>query len=437
MKITIIGAGYVGLVVSVCFANNGHKVICLEKNAERCRMLSDGNCPILEKDLPTMLQKAIKSNSISFTTRAAKAIPEAEVIFIAVGTPSDKIGNADLSALYTAISDIKKHADVCRAVVIKSSVPPGTTDKVHNALLSTSGSSKFANNLQVVCNPEFLREGTAVNDFLMPDRLIIGTKNPEIAKLILSIYRPVLRNNPAEIITSPINAELIKYASNSYLAVRLSYINELAALCEAIGGNINEVALGMGLDHRIGLEYLNAGLGYGGACLPKDTKALSHIAQDADTPITVLESAIVANENVTSRIANRIANHLSPGCTVAILGVSFKAQTDDIRNSPVIFLMEKVFSILKCKFQIYDPSFAEFSNNYPDKLLQYMCDNSKEAIETADALIIGAGWQEFKNESIYSVLPYMRGHIIFDFARVLDKTKVNTLGFDYFICGEK
>lgn len=323
MQIAVIGAGYVGLVVAACLAYNGHQVSCLEKNLDRCNALAQGECPILEEELPQMLTHALNYKRINFTSKAIDALPYAEIIFITVGTPSAEGGQTDLDALLEATSEIGDFAQNCRAVVIKSSVPPGTTKEIYTKL---SKIAKCTNVPPVVCNPEFLREGTAVSDFLAPDRIVVGADDRAIGEMLFSLYRPLLRRPAEEIFTSTLNAELIKYASNSYLAVRLSYINELAGLCEKIGGNIYEVANAMGKDHRIGNEYLSPGLGYGGACLPKDTCALAYTAREAQTPLTVLESAIAANSTVVKRLAERVVQNMTPGIILQFGGVHSKLE---------------------------------------------------------------------------------------------------------------
>lgn len=436
MKITVIGAGYVGLVVAVCLAVNGHNIVCLESSIDKCKKLSAGQCPILEKELPQMLRQAINKNRICFTTQAKEAIPHAEIIFITVGTPTNENGEANLEALFTAIQDIKKYGQNGQTVVIKSSIPPGTTATVRNELITSSHNSKDIGISNVVYNPEFLREGTAVNDFLSPDRIIVGSDNRLAADILFSLYRPILRNTPVEIFTSSLNAELVKYASNSYLAVRLSFINELAGLCEMIGGNISEVSAAMGLDHRIGREYLTAGLGYGGACLPKDTRALAYIAQKVHSPLSVLESAISANNAITQRLAERVIKYVPKGGKVAVWGLTFKAGTDDIRKSPVFSLIKNISLHVDCSFRIFDPTCEYFSNNYPRELLPLICHTVEETLEGSDVLIISTAWPQFRDLNLDILLPRMKGKTVFDFLCAIDKNEVQKKGFKYFTCGE-
>lgn len=434
MQITVIGAGYVGLVSAVCFACSGHQVICLEKDAERCKMLMNGQCPIFEKDLPEMLCRALDEGKIKFTTQAQEAISSADIIFIAVGTPSGADGQADLSELFVAISEIGKFLQNDTLVVIKSTVPPGTTDAVQNRLLKTMNG---VDHINVIFNPEFLREGTAVDDFLSPDRVVVGSNDWRDGEVLLSLYRPLLRKPVPEIHTSPLNAELIKYASNSYLAVRLSFINELAGLCEKLGGNINEITKAMGMDQRIGNSYLSAGLGYGGACLPKDTLALVHTAKNVQTHLLVLEGAIEANRRVAHRLAKRVADIVMPGGTIAIWGLSFKAGTEDIRNSPVLSLIKELSKYSAYRFQIYDPSSEKHTDRLPEELMPLLCHTMEESLIGADALVVGTAWPQFSKSKPEHLLLHMHRDVIFDFANALDRADFERLGFEYHACGEK
>lgn len=436
MNITVIGAGYVGLVAAVCFACGGHQVTCLEKDADRCGKLSTGQCPILEKDLPQMLRQAIDSKKMNFTTSPEEAIPLAEIIFITVGTPADETGKADLGELFAAASIVGQFMRNSKVVVIKSSVPPGTTETVREKILNILMHEANPKRLHVAYNPEFLREGSAVEDFLAPDRIIVGADDWVVSDMLFSLYRSLLQTPVPEIFTSPLNAELIKYASNSYLAVRLSFVNELAGLCEKIGGSISEVTSAMGLDHRIGREYLLAGLGYGGACLPKDTCALAYTAREACMPLTVLESAIAANSSIVHRLADRVARYVAPKGIIAVWGLSFKAGTEDIRNSQVLLLMREIAKRLDCRFQVFDPAGGEFMDSYPKELWPLFCRTPEETVTGADALIIGTAWPQFRELDLNTLLHHMRGQNVFDFVNALDRAIVQQYGLKYHACGE-
>lgn len=434
MRITVIGAGYVGLVTAVCFACSGHQVICLEKDEARCRMLSGARCPILERKLPEMLDQALADRKISFTTQPQEAIPHGEIVFIAVGTPSREDGQADLSALFEVAAEIGKYIHNSSIIVIKSTVPPKTTKAVRRIIQDALPGGQ--GNVQVICSPEFLREGNAVDDFFSPDRIIVGADDPAAGEQLCNLYGSLFHRPVPGILTSSINAELIKYASNAYLAVRLSFINELAGLCEIVGGSISQVTEAMGLDHRIGSEYLTAGIGYGGACLPKDTRTLVQIAKRAGVPLTVLESAVTANRMVATRLAKRVAERMAQGEIVAIWGLSFKAETEDIRESPVLSLMKELTETLNCSFQVYDPAGCEFAAGYPKEIQRTLCPTPKEAVSGASALVIGTAWPQFGEIDLFALPTAMKKQIIFDFVNALDGEKARQAGFEYHTCGE-
>ncbi len=437
MKITVIGAGYVGLVAAVCFAQGGHQVICLEKDEYRCKMLENGQCPILEEGLPHMLVSALSDGRLQFTTDAEAAIPWGEFVFITVGTPAGKNGQADLNTLQLAASEIGRFGCCGQIVVIKSTVPPGTTQMVGQAICTERSRTGRRGVLQVICNPEFLREGTAVNDFLSPDRVVVGAEDRATGEKLCALYRSLLRTPAPLVLTSSLNAELVKYASNSYLAVRLSYINELAALCEKLGGDINEVTQAMGLDHRIGRSYLSAGLGYGGSCLPKDTQALAHVARRAGAPLTVLECAMAANQSIADRLADRVAAASRPGGIIAVWGMSFKAGTEDTRYSPAISLMTAISRRMDCKFQIFDPASQLIEVRCPQTVSGLLSQTPEESLNGADALIIATAWPQFQQIDMNLLSVHMRGRTLFDFVNVLDRDTVRRSGFDYHGCGQQ
>lgn len=437
MKITVIGAGYVGLVAAVCFAQGGHQVICLEKNGQRCKTLENGQCTILEEGLPTMLVSALSEGRLRFTADPKEAIPWGDFVFIAVGTPEGKDWQPDLRALQSVISAIGQFGNDGQIVVMKSTVPPGTTQMTEQAIRTEQSCLGRSSTIQVVCNPEFLREGTAVSDFLSPDRVVVGTEDRVAGEALCELYRPLLRTPAPIVLTSSLNAELIKYASNSYLAMRLSYINELAALCEKLGGDIDEVAQAMGLDHRIGRSYLSAGLGYGGSCLPKDTQALAFIARRAGAPLTVLECAMTANQNISNRLADRVVSTLQPGSVIAVWGMSFKAGTEDTRYSPAFSLMEAISKRMDCTFQIYDPACQLMEVSYPQAVSNLLCLTQEESLNNADALIIATAWSQFRQIDMNLLSAHMRGRTLFDFVNVLDWDAVQRSGFDYHGCGRR
>lgn len=436
MNITVIGAGYVGLVTAVCFSQSGHQVICLEKDKIRCQTLEKGQCTILEDGLPQRLTHALAEGTLQFTTEAETAIPWGDFVFIAVGTPEGEGGQPDLSALLSVASEIGRFRREGQIIVIKSTVPPGATQIVRQAIFAERSHAGCTSIPQIVCNPEFLREGTAVNDFLSPDRVVVGAEDQAAGEMVCSLYRSMLRRPAPVILTTPLNAELIKYASNSYLAVRLSYVNELAALCEKLGGDINEVTQIMGLDHRIGRSYLSAGLGYGGACLPKDTQALACVARNAGTPLTVLECAIKANQTITDRLADRVTAVMRPGGAIAVWGLSFKVGTEDVRNSPVLSLLAKISRRMDYRLQIFDPANHLVQTHYPKDISERLRQTPEESLSGADALIIGTAWPQFKEINMDMLSAHMRGRMVFDFVNILNKDMVQNAGFDYYSCGK-
>ncbi len=437
MKITVIGAGYVGLVAAVCFAQGGHQVICLERDEQRCRTLENGQCPILEEGLPPKLDSALSKGYLQFTTDSETAIPWGEFVFITVGTPEGEDGQPDLRALQSVISSIGQHGRDGQIVVIKSTVPPGTTQMIGQAICADRFCAGYSGAPQVICNPEFLREGTAVSDFLSPDRVVVGAENRAAGEALCALYRPLLQTSAPIVLTSSLNAELVKYASNSYLAVRLSYINELAALCEKLGADINEVAQAMGLDHRIGHSYLSAGLGYGGSCLPKDTQALAHMARKAGAPLTVLEHAMTANQNIANRLAERVTSAVQPGGIIAVWGMSFKAGTEDTRCSPIFSLMTAISQRMDCKFQIFDPASRMIEVQYPQTVSGLLSRTPEESLNGADALIVATAWPQFQQIDMNLLSAHMRGRTIFDFVNVLDRSTVQRAGFNYYGCGRQ
>lgn len=437
MKITVIGAGYVGLVASVCLAQGGHQVVCLEKDGQRCKTLENGQCTILEEGLPPMLASALSEGRLRFTTDPETAIPWGEFVFIAVGTPEGADGQPDLRALRSVILTIGQLGHGGQIVVMKSTVPPGTTQMAGETIRAERSRAGCGSAPQIVCNPEFLREGTAVSDFLSPDRVVVGAEDRAAGEALCALYRSTLRTPAPMVLTSSLNAELIKYASNSYLAVRLSYINELAALCERLGGDINEVAQAMGLDHRIGRSYLSAGLGYGGSCLPKDTQALAHIARKAGAPLTVLECAMTANQSIADRLADRVAASVQPGSVIAIWGISFKSGTEDIRYSPVFSLMAEISRRMDCKFQIFDPASQMMEIHYPQVVSELLFRTPEESLTDADALIIATAWPQFERTDMNLLSAHMRGRTVFDFVNVLDRDTVRKGGFNYHGCGRQ
>ncbi|NBS01795.1 MAG: UDP-glucose/GDP-mannose dehydrogenase family protein, partial [Rhizobiales bacterium] len=334
MNITMIGAGYVGLVSGVCFADFGHQVTCMDLDQAKIDALKSGVMPIYEPGLKELVDKNTRGNRLHFTTDLDEAVAGADAIFIAVGTPSRRgDGHADLSYVYAAAENIAKAIKGYTVIVTKSTVPVGTGDEVEAIIRKARPDAEFA----VVSNPEFLREGAAISDFKRPDRIVIGTTDARAREVMTEIYRPLFLNQSPLLFTDRRTSEVIKYAANAFLAMKITFINEMADLCEAVGGNVQEVARGIGLDNRIGSKFLHAGPGYGGSCFPKDTKALARTAQEAGTPLKLIETTIAVNEARKKAMAQRVIKACGgdvSGKTIAILGLTFKPNTDDMRDAP-------------------------------------------------------------------------------------------------------
>ena len=334
MRVAMIGTGYVGLVSGACFADFGHHVTCIDKNTDKIDMLRKGGVPIYEPGLDLLVERNMREGRLDFATDLTEAVREADVVFIAVGTPSRRgDGHADLSYVYAAAEEIAEAMDGFTVVVNKSTVPVGTGDEVESVIRKTRPDADFA----VVSNPEFLREGAAIEDFKRPDRVVVGTEDDRAIAPMKELYRPLFLNETPIVFTKRRTSELIKYAANGFLAMKITFINEIADLCEEVGANVQEVSKGIGLDNRIGKKFLHAGPGYGGSCFPKDTLALARTAQEADTPLRLIEAVIDINDKRKSAMADKIITACGgsvDGKTIAILGLTFKPNTDDMREAP-------------------------------------------------------------------------------------------------------
>src|SRR5438477_1523253 len=360
MRIAIVGAGYVGLVSGACFADFGHEVTCVDKDASKISMLQRGKIPIFEPDLDRLVQNNVKNGRLNFDTDLAGPVREADAVFIAVGTPSRRgDGHADLSYVYAASREIAAAVDGFTVVITKSTVPVGTGDEVERLIRETNPSADVA----VASNPEFLREGAAIRDFKIPDRIVVGTHDERARKVISEIYRPLYLNKAPVIFTSRRTAELTKYAANAFLATKITFINEIADLAEKVGADVQEIARGIGLDNRIGTKFLHAGPGFGGSCFPKDTRALIKTAQDHDAPMRIVEAVLAVNENRKRAMARKVASVFGGtlrGKTVSVLGLTFKPDTDDKSEATSIQLIVSLQD-LGAKIRAYDPEGMEQS----------------------------------------------------------------------------
>ena len=430
MKIAIIGTGYVGLVTGVCLADLGNSVICYDIDKEKIKRLQAGKIPIYEPGIKELLKKINVSKNIIFTDNPEKAIKKSEIIFIAVGTPQQKNGGVDLSFIKNAARTIRKFLDGYAVIVNKSTVPVGTA-KLVKKIISRHNNKNF----DVISNPEFLREGNAIEDFTKPERIVIGTNSLKAKKIMKNLYKPF----SCPIINVNIEtAEMIKYASNAFLATKISFINEIANVCEKVGANIDEVACAMGLDSRIGNKFLDAGIGYGGSCFPKDVKALHNIALSNDYRFKLLKAVIQVNNDQRKLLAEktkRILKNLN-NKKICLWGLAFKPNTDDFRESAAIDLI-KLFQKENAVINVYDPkiNYEEFAdrNNFKNKINFYS--DKYNALKNCDALIIATEWDEFKKADLKKVKKLLKQSVIIDGRNVFDLNKVKKMGFKYLSVG--
>jgi UDPglucose 6-dehydrogenase len=428
MRITIIGAGYVGLVSGACFADFGHQVTCVDKDASKISALQRGKIPIFEPDLDRLVQNNVKNGRLDFSTDLAGPVREADAVFIAVGTPSRRgDGHADLSYVYAAAREIAAAVDGFTVIITKSTVPVGTGDEVERLIRETNPSADVA----VASNPEFLREGAAIRDFKFPDRIVVGTDDERARKVISEIYRPLYLNKAPVIFTSRRTAELTKYAANAFLATKITFINEIADLAEKVGADVQEIARGIGLDNRIGSKFLHAGPGFGGSCFPKDTRALIKTAQDHNAPMRIVEAVLAVNENRKRAMARKVASVFGGtlrGKTVSVLGLTFKPNTDDMRESPSIPLITALQD-LGAKIRAYDPEGMEQSKTELSDICY--CDGPYSCADGADALVIVTEWEQFRALDLDRLKRVMACPVIVDLRNIYQAQDVIAHGFRY------
>ena len=440
MKVAVIGTGYVGLVAGACLADLGNDVICVDVDPVKITLLTAGEIPIYEPGLEEIVKRNAAQERLNFTTKTAEAVTNSEIIFIAVGTPEGTDGKADLKYVKQVAEDIGKamasliesaqgnENNTYKIIVNKSTVPVGTGDMVKEIIRF-----HYEGAFDVVSNPEFLREGTAVNDFMKPDRVVIGGASAKAKEIVGRLYEPL---DAPVLFTNLKNAELIKYASNSYLATRISFINELANLCDEIGGDITEVAEGLGLDHRIGKHFLNAGCGYGGSCFPKDVAALSHTAQNAGVKMRVIDAAQEANKEQKRRVILKLKKELPElkGKKIAVLGLAFKPNTDDMREAPSLTVIKELLEA-GAKVSAYDPVAIDEAK---ERLQQAeairkieFANSALEAVKDADAMLLLTEWNQFKQMDLAKKKNAMKNPLIIDGRNALNKHEAERLGFIY------
>lgn len=432
---TIIGSGYVGLVTAVCFAELGHRVVCIEKDDKKLNKLKQGVSPIYEPGLDSLLENNLKKNKISFSNSIQEGVDFADVIFLCVGTPQGEDGKADLSQIEEASRQIALAMKSYKLIVEKSTVPVNTHQWVKKTIKRYLKNPNIE--FDVASNPEFLREGSAIEDFMNPDRIVIGVESEKAKKILLELYKYFIDKNYKILITTPAAAELIKHASNSFLAMKISYINMIADLCEKVGADIEEVADGIGLDKRIGRAFLNAGIGYGGSCFPKDIKAFIKIAEENGIDFGLLKEVEKVNQNRRYKFLEKIEDVLwiSKDKNIAVWGLAFKPNTDDIREAPSIDIIKELIK-LKANLFLYDPKAMEnFKELFPENEFLHYSANAYECIQNADALIILTEWHEFKNIDFKKVKELMRLPIIIDGRNIFDKRELKEMGFEYYSIG--
>jgi UDPglucose 6-dehydrogenase len=424
-KICVIGTGYVGLVTGTCFAELGHQVTCLDIDGARIQQLQSGIMPIYEPGLEQIVVQNVTAKRLTFTTSYKQAVSQADFAFIAVGTPSDTDGDADLAYVRSAIQALTEHLDHPLIIVNKSTVPVGTGDWVKELILEQNG--KQAPPFSVVSNPEFLREGSAVNDFMHPDRIVLGSTEPDAANQVANLYETL---RAPILITDLRTAEMIKYASNAYLATRISYINEIANICESLGADVRQVAKGMGMDKRIGPAFLDAGLGWGGSCFPKDVVALAYMAEANGAHPQLLQAVIDINTNQRVKAVKKLRDALGglEGKRIAVLGLSFKPNTDDIRKAPALDIIRQLQQE-GAAVVAFDPQAMKLAaQELPDLSLSH---DPYDLVFNADALLLATEWNEFKSLDFSRIKTQMRGNVILDGRNIWDEEELRQAGFNY------
>src|SRR5947209_1112368 len=431
MKIAVIGTGYVGLVTGTCFAESGNEVTGIDKDARKIETLQQGRLPIYEPGLLELVQRNRREGRLAFTTDLAAGIAPAQLIFIAVGTPQAHDGSADLSTLWAVGDGLAAHVNGPKIVVIKSTVPVGTNRGLGERLAK---SAKFP--IDVASNPEFLKEGSAIDDCMKPDRVVVGVRRPEVAELLHELYAPFLRTERPFLVMSPESAEMTKYVANAMLAVKISFINEMANLCERLGADINDVRRGIGHDARIGFQFLFPGAGYGGSCFPKDVRALISMARELDVPLQMMEAVDRVNEAQKQVLVRKIKAHYGDslaGRTLALWGLAFKPRTDDVREAPALVLIDALLAAgVHCR--VHDPeAMPNVRAQYGDKLVY--CDRPYGVLEGADGLVIVTEWAEFRHPDFEVMRRLLKEPVVFDGRNLYEPAQMEGLGFTYYAIG--
>ncbi len=428
MKIAVVGTGYVGLVTGTCFAETGNHVICVDIDQNKVEKMRNGVVPIYEPHLDVLFERNIKQGRLEFTTNLIEAIKDAKVIFLSLPTPPDEDGSADLSYILGVADDLSKIITDYKVIVDKSTVPVGTADKVTAVLAKNLSKDLF----DVVSNPEFLREGFAVDDFLKPDRVVIGTSSERAKKVMGDLYKPYVRQGNPIIFMDEKSAELTKYAANSFLATKITFMNEIANFCEKVGADVDMVRIGIGSDTRIGKRFLFPGIGYGGSCFPKDVQALAKSGKEFGYHFQILESVMEVNEKQKTIIVPKIKEYFNgdlKGKNIALWGLAFKPDTDDIREAPALYIINELLAE-GTNITAFDPEAMEnVKSKYGDKIS--FAENRDDAVENADALVIATEWQVFRNPDFELMSQKMNEKVIFDGRNLYDVQELKDLGFYY------
>ncbi len=433
MKLAIIGTGYVGLITGACFAEFGYETVCIDKDAQRVKELNLCKCPFYEPGIEDLLDKHLNETKLlSFSNSMSQSIRDSDIIFITVGTPSKRLQNeADLTFIWNVAEEISKNITKYSVIVTKSTVPVGTSKEIKKIISKRVSIDDF----DVVSNPEFLREGSAINDFMRPDRVVIGCENVKSENIMKELYRPLYLIETPIVSTSIESSEIIKYASNSFLATKISFINQVADLCEKVGANVQDVAKGMGIDKRIGNKFLHAGPGFGGSCFPKDVKAFISSAEQNNVDLSILSTVSKYNDNRVLAIRDKIISksNLSKGDTISLLGLSFKPNTDDVRDSTSLKLA-KILTNEGIKIKAYDPkAMLNAKQENPNLIL---CKSAYEACEDTKSIIIGTEWNEFRALDFLKIKEKTKNLYIFDLRNIYNSIDLEKLGFKYFGTGK-
>lgn len=431
MNISVVGSGYVGLVTGACFAEFGVNVTCVDMDQNKIDLLNKGIAPFFEPGLEELMRKNMNEGRLSFSNNTAEAVRDSAVIFIAVGTPSRKDGSADLSYVDSVARTIGENLNNYKVVVTKSTVPVGTGERIRKIIHDMGGNDQF----DIVSNPEFLREGSAIGDFMRPDRVVIGASSDRAIAVMKDLYRPLYLLETPFIITDIETSEMIKYASNVFLATKISYINEIANLCEKVGANVQVVAKAMGLDGRIGSKFLHPGPGYGGSCFPKDARALLQIAESHGYDFRIVREVIEVNNYQRTRMVDKIDHALRgiAGKTIGILGISFKPNTNDIRESPSLDIIKELIN-RGAEVKVFDPAALADSSEILGQTVTY-CNDAYDTATGADALVLVTEWNQFRNLGLDKLKELMKHPIFIDLRNVYEPERMRKNGFDYYSVG--